>query len=249
VSALCFKDKEMIKKFIRKILPERLESEILNRKKIIHNFKILSVEYNQFNSMRKWSCEDKHGMPIPWYTYPAYEYLRQLDFSDKIVFEWSSGNSSLWWAEMARQVISIEHNKEWYDKIRKRKKLNQEILLHINKDDYVNAIRDGDTLHDVIIIDGIHRESCTRIAFNFLKPGGMIIFDNSDWHPVSCDYLRSLGLIQIDFFGFGPINKYTWATTLFIHRDFNIKAKSKIQPCYSIGGLCLNAETERSEND
>lgn len=30
-------------------------------------------------------CIDKDGNPIPWYTYPAIEYLSQFDYGDKKV--------------------------------------------------------------------------------------------------------------------------------------------------------------------
>ena len=32
-------------------------------------------------------CADRDGNPIPWYTYPAIEYLSQFDYSDKKIFE------------------------------------------------------------------------------------------------------------------------------------------------------------------
>ena len=34
-------------------------------------------------------CVDKDGNPIPWYTYPAIEYLSQFDYSDKKIFEFN----------------------------------------------------------------------------------------------------------------------------------------------------------------
>ena len=36
-------------------------------------------------------CLDKDGNPIPWYTYPAIEYLSQFDYSDKEIFEYGCG--------------------------------------------------------------------------------------------------------------------------------------------------------------
>ena len=37
----------------------------------------------------------KDGAPVPWYSYAAIEFLEQFDLSTKTVFEWGSGNSSL----------------------------------------------------------------------------------------------------------------------------------------------------------
>ena len=30
-------------------------------------------------------CVDKEGNPLPWYTYPAIEYLAQFDYSQKMI--------------------------------------------------------------------------------------------------------------------------------------------------------------------
>ena len=47
-------------------------------------------------------CMDRDGNPLPWYTYPAIEYLRQFDYKDKKVFEFGCGFSSLFWALRAQ---------------------------------------------------------------------------------------------------------------------------------------------------
>jgi hypothetical protein len=43
------------------------------------------------------------------------------------------------------------------------------------------------------------------------------------------------GYIEIDFHGFGPINDYTWTTSLFLDREIALEPKS-IQPTIPIGG-------------
>ena len=58
-------------------------------------------------------CVDRDGNPLPWYTYPAIEYLSQFDYGEKTIFEFGCGYSSLFWAERAAKVISIEDNPEW----------------------------------------------------------------------------------------------------------------------------------------
>src|SRR3954471_20501401 len=62
------------------------------------------------------SCMDAAGEPIPWFTYPAIEFLGQFDWGGKRVFEWGSGNSSLWFARRAGSVRSIEHDRVWADR-------------------------------------------------------------------------------------------------------------------------------------
>lgn len=36
-------------------------------------------------------CEDEEGRPLPWYTYPATEYLAQFNYCGKRVFEYGCG--------------------------------------------------------------------------------------------------------------------------------------------------------------
>jgi hypothetical protein len=80
--------------------------------KIYKNFITLAFDYNQLGSMKKGSCLDKNNNTIPWYTYQAIEYLQNLDFTEKNVFEYSGGNSYFWWKERCRNIISIESNKK-----------------------------------------------------------------------------------------------------------------------------------------
>jgi len=80
---------------------------LLYFRNIIRNFRTLAFDYNQLTSIKKRSCIDKNKNPIPWYTYPAIEYLNNLDFTDKNVFEYGSGNSSLWCKENVKKLFQL----------------------------------------------------------------------------------------------------------------------------------------------
>lgn len=228
----------MFKKKLSRILPEQLIKTIIN-------YKILSLDFGQWNSMKNSTCVDAQLNPIPWYTYPAIEYLKQFDFIDKTVFEYGSGNSSLFWAKRAKEVISVEDSKEWLDIVSERKSSNQHIVLMEDKNNYISYIIKLNKEFDIIVIDGKYRIHCARNAVKCLKDGGMIILDNSDWFPKSSALLRSHGLLEVDFSGFGPINHYTWTTSLFLSRNFNFKTLSMNQPIHSIGSIKQYRENER----
>jgi len=71
----------------------------------------------------------------------------------------------------------------------------------------------------------------------------LVILDNSDRYKETSKYLREeLDLIEVDFHGFGPINNYTWTTSIFLSRNFKFKAIDNSQPNYSISGLHHSAE-------
>jgi hypothetical protein len=193
-------------------------------------------EYGYETSLKKAMPLSIKGEPLPWYTYPAIEYLSQLDLKEKTVFEWGCGNSSLFYAKNAKEVFSIEDNHEWYEKISAVKPDNLK-LVYSTDDKYLNIISSLNRKFDIIVIDASQRMGCSKIAAKYLAFGGLIILDNSDWHKNSAKIIRENNLIQVDFHGFGPLNNYTWTTSLFFSRDFNFTPKNSIQPAYAIGGL------------
>lgn len=54
----------------------------------------------------------------PWLTFEAIDILENLDLRNKLVFEYGSGGSTLFWLDKGAQVISIEHDREWYQRVR-----------------------------------------------------------------------------------------------------------------------------------
>lgn len=230
----------MIKRIIRKFIP-------IHYQKQLKNFKILAVKYAQYKTIKNWDCIDRKDIKIPWYTYPAIEYLNNIDFSEKIVFEYGSGNSSSYWAKKSLEVISVENNKEWYEQVKQDLKDNQSLLFSSDDNTYEETINKLSKKFDVIIIDGIRRVECSKIIENVLNDaaehGYMVILDNSDWYKNTAKYLRQeLGLIEIDFHGFGPINGYTWTTSVFLSRNFNFKPIGDTQPVFSLGAVRRSAE-------
>lgn len=199
-------------------------------------------------------CEDKDGNPIPWYTYPAIEYLQQFDYRSKKVFEFGCGNSSRFWAARAQSVISIEDNPKWFTKWQQEfKEENLDVRWRDEGEIYENAIFEDEELYDVIVVDGKRRAECARTAVQKLASGGMIILDDSDRINTSLEYVKSVeilkaaDLIQVDFYGFCPMNNYSKTTSLFLRRDFNFESLYKIQPINGWGNLWSMGRKNRKE--
>lgn len=199
-------------------------------------------------------CEDRDGNPIPWYTYPAIEYLSQFDYSNKKIFEFGCGNSSKFWAARAKKVVSIEDNLKWFAKWQQEMTaLNQQVLWRDEGEIYENAILESKEKFDVIIVDGKRREKCCETALLRLSKGGMIILDDSDRINTSEEYkksvaiLKSANLLQVDFYGFCPMNNYTKTTSVFFDRDFNFATIADVQPINGIGNLWSMSRRERKE--
>ncbi len=205
--------------------------------KISENLSILLHENGQLNTLIEKKPVDVCGAPIPWITYPALEYLIQFDYSDCSIYEFGSGNSTLFWANRANKVVSVETDFEWYELIKRNAPTNVELyFLDDQKSFSENIIKQDEQFH-VIVIDSIkYRYSATMSAIKKIAPGGVIIFDNSDWYPNACRFLRDAGFNQIDFHGFGPVNGYAWSTSIFFKEGINLKRKEdKIRPK---GGIC-----------
>ena len=62
---------------------------------------------------------DNKGRPIPWYTYPAIDFLWPRNYHDKSVLEFGSGQY-LQFGKYSGSVtlISIEDDEGWFNAIR-----------------------------------------------------------------------------------------------------------------------------------
>ena len=140
--------------------------------------RILAGDYGHFRSVRSHASVDRDGRPLPWYTYPAIDYLEQLDLSGAAVFEYGSGNSTRYWAQRCGTLVSVEDNPEWYHRVKPELPAGVDYVLATGAEDYAGAIRRDPHTFDVVAIDGNYRLECARAAIERLNPGGFILLDN-----------------------------------------------------------------------
>ncbi|HYZ83444.1 MAG TPA: class I SAM-dependent methyltransferase [Bryobacteraceae bacterium] len=115
----------------------------------------------------------------PWISMKAFRFLRRHLPPDATVFEWSSGTSTLWFEDRCREVHAVEDNREWFEFVRKQVKRAD--VQFKTGEQYVSAIHAFPDNHfDVISIDGSHRLACFEAAHRHLKPGGILLIDNTD---------------------------------------------------------------------
>ena len=214
---------------------------------------IIAKDYGFLNSAKIDKPVDKNHNPIPLYTYPAIEYLGQFDFNYKRIFEFGSGNSTLYWLGQGADVVSVEHNQFWIDELSPALKSfsNHQSIFANKKDEYVNSILQfRDLCFDLIVIDGaFSRYLCAKNVLTKIKKNGLIILDNSDWYPNTAGFLKEhLGFIQIDFCGFRPCKPETSITSLFFSREFDWKCKTTKQPNYAMGGKIKHSQLDLEEH-
>lgn len=159
----------MIKKTIRAVVPGKLLERVQRFRKQGRNFYVLARKYGQWPSIRDWNSVDANGAPTPWYTYPTTEFLSHLDLSSLNVFEYGSGNSTLWWSERAKKVMAVEDDEDWFKKI-KTSLQNKHVDYHLEKDrqKYFSMASDD---FDIYIVDGKYRRECLEHVVN-LGGGG-----------------------------------------------------------------------------
>jgi hypothetical protein len=204
--------------------------------------RVLCEEYGLGQSMYTNTCIDKAGNCLPWLTYPAIEYIKQLDLSDKTVFEYGSGYSTLFWANRCKRVVSVEDDNSWYERMSLKIPKNVDYILAKTEDDYVNAIEGRAEKFDVIVNDGIYRLRCAATSTPKLAHDGFIILDNSEWCVKTAAFYRDAGLIEVDMAGFGPINDYPWMTSFFLTRQVSLKPAGKVQPAPGPGMVMWSEE-------
>lgn len=222
------------------------ELELNNFGKIVDVMEILLYKQGHIESLRSGVPVDSKNQPIPWITYPALEFLGQFDYSDCNIFEFGAGNSTFYWAARAKSVTSVETDIEWYKKLNEKKAGNVELLYRNVVKDFTGALESSDVPYSLIIIDSIkYRYEATRSAIDRIAPGGLIIFDNVDWYPNSCQLLREAGFIEIDFHGFGAVNAYSWTTSVFFKDEIKLKRLEKeLRP---VGGILVELEDDQPQ--
>lgn len=213
--------KTRLKKYIDRMIVELLPKP--DEKPSYLALEILMERYGYLRSIETKLPVAADGSPVPWYTYPAIEYFNQLDARGLKVFEFGSGNSSLYWARKGADVWSVEHDPNWYESMIARSAQLRGLSLRESADAYAQAIKDTGQQFDIIIIDGAWRIESAKAAMPYLRPGGMIILDNSDWYTDVSIILKERGYFQVDFNGFGPINNYCWTTSILLKLDSNLK--------------------------
>jgi hypothetical protein len=186
---------------------------------------------------------DSSGNAIPWFTYPAIEFLESVVKAEWKVFEWGSGNSTVWWSKNCSMVKSAENNPSWCAEVRSKLSKNAEVLLCEEKGAYVNAINHSPgLLFDAVVIDGEHRNDCAYACIQSLAGNGIIIFDNSDRseYDEGINFLQSNGFKRIDFWGLIPSYVYRNCTSIFF-RDAESLAHSTL-PSKHFSSLGLSCE-------
>ncbi len=170
----------------------------------------------------------KDGAPIPWMNYPLISFLNEKLNINMHVFEYGSGQSTLYFAHKVESVTSVEYDKEWYDKLLSDAPENVKLLCVKTDIDgkYCRSIHGSEHQYDVVIVDGKDRVNCMREGFLKLNDSGVLILDDSnrsDYEP-GFTLAAELGFRSLHFEGLKPTDFITEKATIFYRNNncFNI---------------------------
>ena len=176
-------------------------------------------EEGWFRSYRQKAAVDRSGRPIPWLTYAAIHFLEERVNREMKVFEYGSGNSTLWWAERAGSVYACEHDRSWYEAMSGVVPANVTLrYLELNREgEYSREAARFSGAFDIVVVDGRERVNCIRQCGGALTPGGVVILDDSQdaEYAEGIRFLHDSGFRSITFEGLGPMTHLAKKTTIF----------------------------------
>ena len=161
----------------------------------------------------------RDGSPLPWMNYGIISFLEQRLSKELSLFEYGSGNSTLFFSSFVSSVVSVECNREWYEYVVKTLPENVNLILcdPFDSESYSKIIQQQGRKFDVVVVDAEDRINCLINAEQSLTDRGVMILDDSKgecWHSV-IDHLQKLEFKKLDFEGLKPGRTSGYRTTIF----------------------------------
>ncbi len=174
---------------------------------------------------------------VPWWSYTAIDKIDRWFTSRPHpirVFEYGSGASTIWLADRADEIYSVEHHRGFAEYLSPTLHSIPTVKLFVvpptpgagpktpsgkegneNLDftDYVTTIDQVKGPVDLIVVDGRARQSCLARARGRLAEDGIIVFDNSARRRYR-EAIAGCGLVEKKFRGLVPTLPYPDQTSV-----------------------------------
>lgn len=170
---------------------------------------------------------DNAGMPLPWMNYELIGFLKDRLTKELNIFEYGSGNSTLFFSSYVNMITSVEYDSHWYtlieSKIKRLQLSNVKYIYCELGSRYTEIIELQNEVFDLIIIDGRVRVESAIGAFAKLANEGVVLLDDSNRkkYKYIFEFYRSKGFSFLTFSGIKPTGFGCDWSTIFYRQGQN----------------------------
>ena len=161
---------------------------------------------------------------LPLLTWPFLDFFKTLDVDNKRLIELGSGNSTKFFAEYFKNVISFETSSAWYSELKPNVPKNVE-LNYLSVNELIELELDYQK-DDFLLVDFAGPR--TKFIDHMLKQNmlpGVVVLDNSDWYRNGASLLANAGFYEVPFFGCKSGQRHLSCTSVF-YRDSEFLLKN-----------------------
>jgi len=139
--------------------------------------------------------------PLMWEH--EYKLIEKYLESDDILLEWGTGNGTIYFSGLVKEVISIEHDIDWVNSIQKTidaYEIDNIILHHVSQHtpdpipcryeqfkDYIEYAKIKKFKFDKVLVDGRARKYCAKSIYDIIDDDVIIFvhdFNHNDYNMV-----------------------------------------------------------------
>ncbi len=172
---------------------------------------------------RGYPCR-RDGSVVPWMNYSTIYFLEERLHKGLNLFEFGSGYSTLFYANLVGSVTSVESDEHWFATVKDRVQSNVKLIFKAKDEDgaYCRSVTQTEQLYDVIIVDGQDRVNCVKQGLEALTDRGVIFLDDSERtdYQEAFEVTAQQGFRRLTFEGLKPNDIEVRRTTIF-YRDNN----------------------------
>lgn len=175
--------------------PERVAGRIKLESKVLQSFLRHPEDLPRLPRYLRERDAPTIGLRSPWWPYRAIDWVGTALPRNPRVFEFGGGGSTLWLEDRDATVTVVEHDEQWHNQLTQLLGSGTRLLFRPASasgtitslaapghfDSYVKTVQEeADDSLDLVIVDGRARVDCAREAVSKVKPGGLLLIDDTD---------------------------------------------------------------------
>lgn len=149
-------------------------------------------------ALLSYKLQDFRHREEPWIAQDAVRFCETNLNGSQTGLEWGSGRSTKWYAARLGRLLSVEFDPHWHQKVSESVSGFKNVECRFVPLDHpldAPTVRDYDPVPsyvavadefpdnsiDFVVVDGHYRLACVKRALPKIKPGGLLLIDNTNW--------------------------------------------------------------------